>query len=69
MEPDLDYYIQRHSFDPNELNYCESCGSEGALLYNNSGQRLHIGGFDTDVLLCPTCHEEKFSNHYTNTRS
>ena len=69
METDLDYYERHHSFDPNELHYCESCGSEGALLYNGSGHRLHIGGFSTDVLLCPTCHEDKYPNHNTYTRS
>ena len=66
MEEDYSYYEQNHKFDPNELHYCDRCGGGGALLYNQSGQRLNIGGFNTDVLLCPTCHEEKFSNHYTN---
>jgi len=62
MDEDYGYDFVNYGFDEESEYYCEECGEVGAALYNSAGQRLSMGGFDTDKLLCDICHEEIFRN-------
>ena len=44
---------------------CDNCGSyKNVNYYNNAGQLLNFGGFDSDKLLCDECFCENIKNPY-----
>ena len=56
-ESDYDDYWNITSDDEK----CENCNTtENVNYYNNAGQLLNFGGFDSDKLLCDKCADEQF---------